>query len=42
MDRVLKDKILAQPDVILDDDDVMRALISANDQARDTSNHVLI
>jgi uncharacterized protein YigA (DUF484 family) len=34
MDRVLKDKILAQPDVILDDDDVMRALISANDQAR--------
>ena len=30
MDRVLKDKILAHPDVILDDDDVMRALISAN------------
>lgn len=34
MDRVLKDKILAHPDVILNDDDVMRALISANDQAR--------
>jgi uncharacterized protein YigA (DUF484 family) len=34
MDRVLKDKILAHPDVILDDADVMRALISANDLAR--------
>ena len=34
MDHVLKNKILAQPDVILDDDDVMRALISADDCAR--------
>lgn len=34
MDRVLKDKILAQPDVILQDDDLLQALITANDQAR--------
>ena len=34
MDRLLKDKILARPHVILDDDDVMRALISADEQAR--------
>jgi uncharacterized protein YigA (DUF484 family) len=34
MDHALKNKILAQPDVILDDDDVMRALISADDCAR--------
>lgn len=34
IDRELKDKILRKPDVILDDQDVMRALLDANDQAR--------
>ena len=33
MDNGLRDKILAQPAVILEDQDVMRALIEANDQA---------
>lgn len=33
MDNGLRDKILAQPAVILADQDVMRALIEANDQA---------
>ena len=33
MDSVIRDKILAQPAVILDDQDVMRALIEANDRA---------
>lgn len=33
MDTSLREKILAQPAVILDDQDVMRALIEANDQA---------
>ena len=33
IDRELREKILARPDVILDDQDVMQALISANGDA---------
>lgn len=34
IDATLRETILAQPDVILDDADVMQALVSANDRAR--------
>ena len=33
MDDTLREKIIAQPDVILDDQDLMRALIAANERA---------
>lgn len=33
MDETLRDRIMAQPDVILEDSDLMRALVSANDRA---------
>ncbi len=33
MNDVLREKIIAQPDVILDDQDLMRALVNANERA---------